>query len=174
MRTLSAFLVCIAGVVAVVPAHAAPKQLYNKTVIITWSESTSQKAPDGRTVTPVIASERRVYVSSAGRLFVSGKRSNPGSGLGNRMERGPGEGAGEGVLSFQGNQLVGTGAFHGFARRVVATFDPGFSSCNVTVVYGRSGGASTWKGFDGQTYEVLSISVPSASCSIRDGNQVGS
>lgn len=153
-------------------AADAPKPLYNKSVTIRWSEQTSQKNPDGRIVTPIIESERTVYISSAGRLFVRGKRSinNRNYSGGNQFEKGPNESASSGVLRFQGNQLVGTGLFNGFARRVVVSFDGNFSTCSGSVVYGRASGPQTWQGFDGKTYELLSISVSGVSCSIREGN----
>jgi hypothetical protein len=50
------------------------------------------------------------------------------------------------------------------------SFDAAFTSCNTSVVYGKSGGSTSWKGLDGVTRELLSINVSGASCSIREGN----
>jgi hypothetical protein len=169
MRASLTISVLTASLGVVHGAIAAPAQLHNKTIFIRWSEQVTQKGPDGKVINRTISSERAVYVSSAGRTFVRGTRTSS-SGLGEKFERSPGEGVSQGVLGFQGNQLVGTAVQTGFARRVVGSFDAGFTSCSASVVYGKSGGPTTWKGFDGVTYEVLSISVSGASCSIRDGN----
>jgi hypothetical protein len=173
MRFFSAVLLgCVTPLsFAASEAIAAPMQLYNKSITVSWSEQTSQRGPDG-VITPTVNTERIVYVSSAGRVFVRGKRSSPGGG--SKGEHGPGEGGSQGVLNFQGNQLVGHAAYHGFARRVVVSFDAGFSSCSTSVVYGKSGGSRTWKGFDGVVRELLSIGVSAASCSIREGNPFAS
>lgn len=164
----------LAGAIALLSCYAAaaaPRELYNKTVSITWAEHAMQKTPDGRTVTPTIMTDRTVYVSGAGRVFVRGNRriDNRGFSGGRQTEAGPGQG-GAGTLSFQGSQLVGTAVFSGFARRLTVSFDQSFSSCTASVVYGKSGGPTTWTGFNGQTYEIISINVSGASCSIREGN----
>ena len=171
----------IYGIVSVsAPASAgpAPKQLYNKSVVIHWVESVLQKAPDGSSRNPQINSQRTVYVSSAGRLFIKGTRSinNRYFQGGNKTERGPdgsssGTGGAQGGFTFEGSQLIGTAVFDGGARRVAVSFDPNFSSCTANVVYGKSGNANQkWKGFDGVTYELISVSVGAVGCSIKDGN----
>jgi len=169
--TASAVAVIAGGVLSSVAAVAAPRELYNKTISISWAEHTMQKTPDGRTVTPTVMSERIVYVSSAGRVFVRGNRrvDNRRFSGGKQTEAAPGQG-GAGTLAFQGNQLVGTAVFSGFARRLTVSFDSGFSSCTANVIYGKSGGPSTWTSFTGQTHEIISINVSGTSCSIRDGN----
>lgn len=159
-------------------AGPAPKQLYNKSILINWVESVIQKAPDGSTRNPQINTIRTAYVSSAGRLFVKGTRniSNRNFQGGNQTERGPdNSNAGPGGFTFEGNQFVGTAVFEGGARRLTVTFDPNFSSCTANVVYGKSGSANQkWKGFDGVTYELVSITVGAVGCSVRDGNALAS
>lgn len=148
-------------------AVAAPAPLYNKSITIGWSEQSRQRSADGQTITPIINTQRIIYVSSAGRVFVRWHRT--GRGGEDNGERAPEQNR-AGALNFQGNQLVGTYVFHGFARRLVVSFDAGFTSCNTSVVYGKSGGPASWKGLDGVTRELLSINVSAASCSIREGN----
>ena len=154
-------------------AVAAPMQLYNKTITISWSEHVSQKGPDGLT-NPTVNSEAVAYVSSAGRLFVRGKRSLNNRKFSKQRDFSPGGGSSAGAINFQGNQLVGTAVYDGFARRLVVSFDAGFTSCSASVVYGKSGGPTTWKGLDGQVRELLSVSVSGANCSIREGNALAS
>ena len=156
-------------------AIAAPVQLNNRTIIISWSEQVSQIGPDGIT-NPTVNSEAVAYVSSAGRLFVRGKRSidNRKVSISKQREFGPGAGSSRGAINFQGNQLVGTAVYNGFARRLVVSFDAGFTSCTASVAYGKTGGPRTWKGLDGQVREMLSVSVSGANCSIREGNALAS
>lgn len=183
----AATIVCIAvpcislSLLAVTPAAAAPQQLYNKSITVHWGEGVLQKASDGSTRTPQISSTRVIYVSSAGRLFVKGTRS-----INNRRfqatkttMRGPdgssGMGNVQGNFGFSGNQLVGTAVFDGGARRLTVSFDPSFSSCTASVIYGKSGGGNQkWQSLDGsgQTFEVISITVNAVSCSISEGNAV--
>lgn len=102
-------------------AGPAPKQLYNKSVTVNWIESTVQRAPDGRTNTPQINTQRIAYVSSAGRLFVKGTRNINMRNFqgGNQTERGPDNASGgSGGFTFEGDRLVGTAVFNGGARRM--------------------------------------------------------
>ncbi|MBI5320853.1 hypothetical protein [Bradyrhizobium sp.] len=150
-------------------AAGAPAQLYNKSVVINWSESIQEKNEAGQLLNTSLSRQRIAYVSSAGRIFVRSTQSTRSAEKKNELA----PGAGGGTLAFQGNSLVGTAVFAGFARRITVNFDAGFSSCSASVVYGRAGGPQKWKSLDGkQTMEVQSISVSSASCAIRDGNLV--
>jgi hypothetical protein len=155
-------------------AAAAPAPLLNKTVLLNWSSQVTQRAPDGRIVKPRIDSERIVYVSTAGRLFIRTSRSNQRLKLSRKSELAPGDThntSGEASsMQFQGNQLVGTVAWAAGAARIVVSFDPSFSSCNVDVIYGRLGGNLQRKGLDGVMYQIQSVELGSKSCSIRDGN----
>jgi hypothetical protein len=175
MQGLCAVRLAITGLIMVAgaaPAFAgAPPQLYNKSIHIAWSESVMQRDETGKTTTPRIDTSRIVYVSSAGRLFIRGSRGVKNRNFEGHVkgETGPGEGR-AGVLAFEGNQLIGTAEFEGAARRVTVSFDPGFSSCTVSVVYGKSGAVHRWKAMDGRMHEVLAINIGATSCSISDGN----
>lgn len=165
----------IASVVAVqtVPAFAdAPRQLYNKTIQISWSVSVAQTAPDGQKRNVSVAVYHTVYVSSAGRLFERASRATR-KGM-RQTENAPGatqNAGGEATgVHFEGNRLVGNTAFARGARRFVATFDPSFSSCTVSVMFGREGGHLQRKGVDGVMYTIDSITASGESCSIREGN----
>lgn len=166
MRTpIAAVGVWLASLAA---ADAAPKQLYNKSVVVSWSESIMEKGEDGRVLNTQATRGRVAYISSAGRVFV--RTTTQLTGAQGKQEIAPG--TSPGALAFQGNdKMVGTAVFSGFARRLTVTFDASYSSCNASVVYGKSGGPTKWKSPDGtRTYEALSISVGGTSCSIRDGN----
>lgn len=150
-------------------AQNAPKQLYNKSVVIQWGESLQQRRPPNeRVFNTQVTAVRTAYVSSAGRVFVRATRSNKSGG---RKDEGTPESRTPGSLVFQGNTMVGTTAFEGGARQTRITFDPSFTSCTANVVYGKTGsGPIRWKSWDGNTYETLEANINGVSCSIRDGN----
>jgi hypothetical protein len=153
----------------VAPAFAgtAPKQLYNKTITIIWDESVLEKSLDGRILTPQNTQQRVVYVSSLGRIFDRRKTQNE---WGVRLVETAPENARAGTFSFQGHSMTGIGVNGGVARRVVASFDPSYSSCTATVTAGKSSAAPQWTGMDGETYIVEDIKVDQISCTINDGN----
>ena len=152
-------------------AGGAPKQLYNKSIDVSWGENTSNKRiADGVVVNTSGKLELIAYISSMGRPFIrvtGGNNNHSRTG-----EFGP-EVASRGA-DFHGNVLVLTGNNKtGVARQFTITFDAAFSGCTATVRGGRNGASPKWIGFDGAPYELLSISPGSASCSIKEGNAVG-
>jgi hypothetical protein len=167
---------CLIATLLATPAASAfadaPQQLYNKTIQIKWSVAVAQTAPDGQKKNVSVAVYHTVYVSSAGRLFERGSRSTKKGTKQSEIAPGAGVNAGGEAtgLHFEGNRLVGATAFAQGARRFVATFDPGFSSCTVSVTFGREAGGLKRKGVDGVMYTIDSTTVSGESCSIRDGN----
>jgi hypothetical protein len=152
-------------------AGGAPAQLYNKSIDVFWGENTSnKKVADGTVVNSSNRLELVVYVSSMGRPFV---RFTSGNNYHSRTgEFGP-EVAG-GHANFNGNTLVMAAQNKtGVARQITVNFDANFSGCTASVMSGKTGASPTWKGFDGQPYQVLAVNVGSSSCSIKDGNAVG-
>lgn len=159
------------------PAVAAPQQLLNKTVTLSWTSQMLQRRPDG-TERQVSSSIRYVvYVSSLGRLFEHSSRSANSRTQGadqdpNAARTKMGEARG---MRFEGSTLVANRGYGGAggsgAMRAVASFDPGFASCTLAVTHGReSGGGIKRKGIDGVVYEYLSVTVTGTSCSIQSGN----
>ena len=150
----------------------APRALLNKTVLLSWTQHNVEKHPDGRINRRQVINRRAVYVSSAGRLFTRVTRT--GLRGSNTDDFAPGEtrtSAGNArQMQFQGNRLVGSLAFASGAGRAVATFDPGFSSCSLSVVFGRQGAAPIRWRHRGELVEVQSIDVSAPGCSIRNGN----
>ncbi|MBI3700041.1 MAG: hypothetical protein HY242_06275 [Afipia sp.] len=170
MKFCAGLLLAAAGLLgSPVLAQNAPKQLYNKTVVIHWNESLQQRRPpDTRIFNAQVTAVRTAYVSNAGRVFIRASRSNKSGG---RKDETAPDSRAAGTLVFQGNMMVGTSAFEGGARQTRITFDPSFNSCTASVVYGKSGdGPIRWKSWDGNTYETLEANISAVSCSIRDGN----
>jgi hypothetical protein len=154
-------------------AGPAPRELYNKTIVLGWNEQIQERTPDGRILQTALTHQGIVYISNAGRFFVRNTRSVGGQAAASKnFERGPDNmRSASGDLDFRGNQLVGTGVVGGFARRVTVSFGAGFSSCSATAVYGNSGRIGTTKTLDdAKVHAILSISASGASFSIREGN----
>lgn len=173
---LTAVLAVAAVALQALPALAnAPRQLYDKTIQISWSVSVYRTGPDGQKKHIPVAVSHTVYVSSAGRIFQRASRANQKGKK--QTENAPGatrNASGEATgLHFEGNRLVGVTAFAQGARRFVATFDPGFSSCTVSVTFGREGGGLKRKGIDGGMHTIDSMTASGESCSIREGNPFG-
>jgi hypothetical protein len=156
----------------VLPAQAAPAQLYNKTIQLSWSVAVSEIDPDGKPRNVMLAVNHTIYVSSAGRLFARASRASGRKSRGGDLSPGDTHNkGGEAVgIGFQGNQLVGNVAFAQGARRFIATFDPSFSSCTVKVIFGREGGGLRRSGIDHVTRTIVSETPSGESCSIREGN----
>ena len=168
----AAIMACTAAASA--SAQSAPRQLYNKSLTLSYATANVLKQFDGRTVSRSVHREIHIYVSSQGRMFVKSARQGGGR-FSETQHSGPGDSA-SGVhatgLRFQGNQLVAHIPFEGAAAMVAATFDGGFSSCTLNVVFGKetSGKVAHIRGVDGQNYEVVSMSAVHPSCAVKDGN----
>jgi hypothetical protein len=180
-RRLPVTLVVVSSSLALVAAadaaSAAPRQLYGKSVTVSWSETRSQRRVGEQAFRPVTVSlQRNIYVSSAGRVF-SRTHASTRRGSGSAESIGTGGtnfSGGARNVQFQGNSLIMTAGFTGAARRVQINFDSGFQSCSAQVITAKQVGARTgsWRGIAGQgaRLEVESVSAGPASCSIRSGN----
>jgi hypothetical protein len=70
--------------------------------------------------------------------------------------------------------MVSENAMRSGARRIQATFNSGFTSCSLRVIYGKEGGANQYhRAMNGKRYTILSTDVSGTSCSIQAGNLVG-
>ena len=169
---VSAFLsVAILFALASSSVFAAPAGAYNKTITISYTSSGTRTDSLGKSAGYSTAVTRIIYVSSEGRLFMRHISTSTNTG---RRQRGgdfePGGGRG-GSFAFQGNRLVGTITMAAGAIQMIATFDPGFTSCAATVVEGRTaGGTIRRKAPSGEMVEITSVSNSTPSCSIQSGN----
>jgi hypothetical protein len=163
--------------IATVPstAHAAaPSQLFNKTVVLSWSSTGGARSDAGRSINFVLDHKMMVYISSEGRQFTRYIRSNR-IGNSNKGDFEPGSkksiGGRTQEIRFQGNQLIITAELPSGARQITATFDASFASCTLSVVVGKSGGApARARGPDGIMYTLDSDTAVSPTCSIQNGN----
>ena len=150
-------------------AAAAPAELLNKTVTVSYTITIPAKGPNGVVRTGTRNATRTIYISSAGRAFgrVSRRDARGGS---ETKEAAPGERGN--TLRFEGSRLVGVMPFVSGAAQMSITFGAGGQSCDAAITLGRdSGKALQWKGVNGATYVAVGQpSVSNVSCSIRAGN----
>jgi hypothetical protein len=124
-------------------AHAgsAPKELYGKSIILTWGEHRNQRMFGEASFRDVnVALSRTIYISTKGQWFgrfAAGSQSHESIGT-----SGAPLGGGLREVQFSGRSITATSASKGgIARRM-------------TIAAG----------------EIRSATVPSVSCSVRDGN----
>jgi hypothetical protein len=191
MITRASFaLNCLISMLAVVPAVAAPRELYGKSVVVSWSENRVESARGSSEKRQVTASQSlSVYVSSTGRLFsrreatgrfADGMRGGRGSGGAHGSnEQVGGEGRTVGGLAqqahFAGRSLVFSQAFQSGARQVAVDFDASYGGCSARVTHGRASGQSTtaYRTLTGRDVVVYSMDVANVSCRIVNGNVFG-
>lgn len=171
-RLFCAIVLSLAATASPALSAGAPQAALNKTVTMSWGTSGTGTSEEGRTVSFNNINTRTVYISSAGRTFlrmsVRGKRAERGA------EKGPDDSGGRGSVKIDGNRLVGTEAFASGARQFVATFDPSFTSCTLSIIDAKAGNASIKRrGPDGAMYTLSSVSTGSTSCSVQSGNTIG-
>jgi len=150
-------------------AFAAPSQLYNKTVSVSYTVTADAVAEDGTLSNRPRTVQRTLYISSQGRVF---SRADRQAGRNSEtVERDPSSTGG--AFRFEGNRLIGVNThFVSGAGQLVVTFDSGFQSCTADLMMGREGGkAFKFKGLNGKTFTATGVpKVSGATCSIRDGN----
>lgn len=142
----------------------------NKTITVSMSVSVNARAEDGSTSTLPRNVQRTIYISSKGRVFSRVSRQTGRNS--STKEIAPGEGTSGAGYRLQGNRLVGVLPFASGAAQMVITFDAGFQSCSVNVIFGKQGGqAIKFKGLNGKMYtQEGAFNVSGQSCSVREGN----
>jgi len=147
---------------------AAPPQLYNKTITVSWTVTPNARGDDGSVLTTPGKQGAIIFISTKGRIFVRGTRE--AGRYAASKDFAPQDAAN--TLHFQGSKLVGARNVEGGANQMVISFDTGYQSCSVSVLFGREGGrAYRWKALDGKMYTQQGPFVVSGqSCSVREGN----
>jgi hypothetical protein len=155
-------------------ANATPRQLYGKGIEIQYTVTATVDTPRG----PRSGSEnvsRTIYVSSTGRLFERGVRSNRGGT--EVSDNAPGavaNKAGEARgMAFRGSDLVAYIAYASGAGRMTIHFDPTFSTCEGAVMFGTEGGKMMARrdvGVRGEIRQLTSLQASSVACRVTSGN----
>jgi hypothetical protein len=151
---------------------APPKELYGKSVSITWTETREQRPVGEENWRQVSGSQTmNLYVSEAGRVFNNLSYSTRG---GSAERKGEIAGSGKRSINFNGRSLLvlmpwGSGG----ATRITADFDAGFGSCNAQVTRAKESAGTVTRIYSGiikRVNETRSVQVGGTSCSIRTGN----
>jgi hypothetical protein len=153
-------------------ADAAPPQLLHKTVVVSWSRAVIEQRMDGSIKNISRDDTRQFYVSTAGRVFM--RFSAQVYRKWSTADYAPGDNItlqGRQESHFEGNRLIFTTTHFSGATRITINFDPSFTGCAATFMYGKERGAPiVWRGLNGETFKVMSNTVTSSSCEIKDGN----
>jgi hypothetical protein len=170
----------------VATAASAPKEVYGKSISLSWSESRQQKTESDQQMRNIgVSVQMNIYVSTAGRPFVRVTQSGTGghsrhenggvrvSG-GSQSETAPGDSTSGGHATFEGRSLVVYKGFESGARRVVVNFDSSGTGCNATAINGKEAGKNMVRNTVGHgRVEVFSTQVGAVTCSIQAGNVFG-
>ncbi len=155
---------------------APPKELYGKSVIVSWMEAREQR-PEGEQAWRSVQGREtlNLYVSEAGRVFNNITATTSGGSADNIGEI-AGQGGHRGI-TFTGRSLLFLSPHgKGGATRINADFDSSYSSCTAEVVKAKELEGTIIKSYSGiikRKIEIKSIKVSGAACSIRSGNVVG-
>jgi hypothetical protein len=157
-------------------ATAAPRQLYGKSILVSWTENRVQRFT-GETHWRAVSIQvgENIYISTLGHLFSRMTfATRRGSGAREQLgESGRSSTNGKRVMQFRGHALVTVAVFNGGARHIRIDFDAEFSGCSASVILGRAANASTFtlrSAITGVPIEVQSQSASGAACSITNGN----
>ncbi|MEW6639437.1 MAG: hypothetical protein AB1586_02960 [Pseudomonadota bacterium] len=175
LLNFSAITLCLSGA-----AHAAPQQLYGKSVIITWTEERQQKSLGESAIRAVGATgELDLYVSEQGRTFSRIRFSAPNargrikSGTNDQVQ---GEGHAR-RFDFRGTALnVGMPRGSGGATQIAINFDSGFQGCTARVIVGKTPGADRMVArslITRMPVEVYSAKAGGENCRVQSGNVFG-
>ena len=160
-------------------AAEAPKALYGKSILLSWVEERQQSSeaePQPRWLRVPLT--LTIYVSTAGRIFArvsasSATRTGKAEGIGLEAKTKSG---GVRVARFDGRALTVTSTFVGGARNISVDFDDAYRTCSVSVILGKSAGASKLIMPNlalGGVVEVHASRISGNSCAVRDGNALG-
>ena len=151
-------------------ALAAPAELLNKTITVTYSTAIPAKGSDGSTRTATRSSVRIIYISSAGRIFTRLTRRDSGTtDVKDAAPENP-----KNNFHFEGSKLVGVMTFATGAALMTIGFEGSGQSCSANLISGRDKGAFRFKGLNGVMYDATGPATFSGvSCSIASGNAFG-
>jgi hypothetical protein len=161
------------------PAHSAsaPAQLRGKTINLAWSDNRVEKViASGRERSIAQSSTVKVYISTEGHFFTQfGRVATAGSHAhANVSDLKEVSGSGS-TLNWhvEGLNVTADQKFWRGARRLIVTFDSGFSSCSLRVLHGKEAGLASiqYMTFNSrEPVELTSINVTSTNCSVATGN----
>jgi hypothetical protein len=163
---------------------AAPRQLYGKSIVVSWQEERLQRRDgDDQPVSMSASGTLQVYISDQGRPFsrltmgIITRRGKFKSGNADAVD---GAGSREGGktfarnISFGGQSMAITqprGA--GGAMRVLVDFDRGFENCTAHILIGKGSGQAMMKTHSlatGKRVDIYSAKASAETCQTHVGN----
>jgi hypothetical protein len=169
------FFLCATFASTTAHSASAPAQLRGKTISLAWSDSRVEKIIASGRERPVAQSSTvKVYIGTEGRFFTQFGRVANGGSRPSVLDVKEVSGGGS-VLNWHvdGLNLTADQKFARGARRLVVTFDSGFSSCSLRVLHGKEAGLASiqYMTFNNkEPVELTSINVTSTNCSVAAGN----
>jgi hypothetical protein len=148
-------------------AEAAPPEVLNKTVTVSWSSFLPANCSNGSTNRTARNVTQQIYISTQGRLF-SKVMAQAGRYSKERLTA-P---SGSGQFRFSGAKIVATMPQASGAVQATITFDPTYQSCSAEVAHGsESGKPYVWINLAGVKCTATGKStVSNVGCSVRQGN----
>jgi hypothetical protein len=168
-------LLCATFAVTAAHSAGAPAQLRGKTISLSWSDNRIERViASGAERSVAQTSTVKVYVGTEGRFFTQIGRFASSGRHTNALDVKEVSG-GNTVLNWHvdGSNLTADQKLARGARRLIVTFDSGFSSCSLRVQHGKEAGLAA---IQYRTYntrepvELASINVTSTNCSVAAGN----
>jgi hypothetical protein len=155
---------------------APPKELYGKSVIVTWTEVREQRTEGEQAWRSVQGSQAlNIYVSEAGRVFNNLVYATD-RGSANRGDQIAGQG-GNRAIAFNGRSLLMMSPHgKGGANRISVDFDSSYASCTAEVLKAKESEGTIIKSYSQiikHMLEIRSIKVSGSACSVRSGNVFG-
>jgi hypothetical protein len=168
-------------------AANAPRELYGKSVSLSWTERRELKYVDGQEKSYVVQKVRTVYISDKGRYFVGadattfGKKGRVGwnSKSGAKMfapdQNDMSTPNMRGWImkpTFEGRSLILYEPHRSGADRTEVAFDQSFQTCSIKHVFGKEAGApgEVMRGITGRLQMLVSAETSGDTCSVSQGN----
>ena len=176
IRIILRFLLLFLGSADVVYGAGAPKELFGKSVVVSWSENLVAKYSDQvdfqSTHTIVYDS---IYISSTGRVFSQTIRRKRRSSVAREQSPGSSKDSSGSPQSahFEGSTLMVDTKLVSGALRVTIDFASGFDTCNAKVIHGKENGQElkwvSWRR-PAALREAQSVEVQGLTCAMKQGN----
>jgi hypothetical protein len=157
------------------PAHAGepPKDLYGKSVVVSWKEDRTQRRQDQQEFRNVTRhGEYVVVISDAGELFTRLSMENPKGEKGKRDVIGN---TARRFTKFEDDKMVAAQETRmGGARQITVSFASGYTGCSAEVIVGVEAGRRTMIAesmiHPGTRVEIKSVKTRAVTCELREGN----
>ena len=165
------FLVVFAILLSITGANATPRQLFGKGIEIRYNVTGTAETPRGSR-SGGSSVHRTIYVSTTGRLFERTVWAKPGgTTVSDNIPGATNNRAGEARgMSFRGNDLVAHIAYQSGAGQMTIHFDPTFSTCEGSVVFGSERGKAMARRVSGELRQFTSLQASGMTCRVTPAN----